>query len=121
MNALGENKVKGNWLELLYHESAHHLILGSSYFVGGTIKDLTEVMKVKTPRQLGHAYLFYFTGQLTKQLLAKNNIDYPATYMERNGVFSRYFPLLEKHLTLYMDREITLVEATKRIIGDLRK
>ncbi|MFY0599245.1 MAG: hypothetical protein JXR03_06205 [Cyclobacteriaceae bacterium] len=119
MNAIGENSVAGNWIELLYHESAHHLILGSSYFIGGTIKDLTETTNTKAPRQLGHSFLFYFTGQLTKQLLNEVGIQYDSTYMERNNVFSRYFPALDKHLKSYMNREITLTEATRKIIADL--
>lgn len=119
MNAFGENEVKGNWVELLYHESAHHLILGSSYFVGGTITDVAETMNVKPPRQLGHSYLFYFTGELTKQLLNEAGVAYDSTYMERNSVFSAYYPSLDKYLKPYMNREITLTEATRKIIEDL--
>ncbi|WP_462248687.1 hypothetical protein [Ekhidna sp.] len=120
MNAIGENDVKGNWLELLYHESAHHLILSSNYFVGGTINDVVETMDIKMPRQLGHSYLFYFTGQLTKQLLEKSGIVYDETYMVRNGLYKRYYPLLDKHLKAYMRRETTLVEATENIIEGLK-
>lgn len=119
MNALEENQPKGNWIELLYHESAHHLILGSSYFVGGTINDLTEVMDIEPPRQLGHSYLFYFTGELTKQFLNELGVIYTNTYMVRNGVFSRYFPLLDKYLKSYMNREMTLAQATRYIIEGL--
>lgn len=121
MNAVGENDVRGNWLELLYHESAHHLILSRSYFVGGTIRDLCEIMEMKPPRQLDHAYLFYFTGILAQQLLQQEGIDYPLTYMVRNKVFSKYYPLLEKHLTPYINREITLADATKRIVSKLEE
>ena len=119
MNAIGENDVKGNWVELLYHESAHQLILGSSYFVGGTIKDVSEVMKTKTPRSLGHSYLFYLTGELTKQIFNEEEIPYDTTYMQRAGVFSRYYAALDKHLKSYMKREITLEEATRKIINEL--
>ncbi|MEO9851652.1 MAG: hypothetical protein ABJH72_11250 [Reichenbachiella sp.] len=118
MNAVGENKVQGNWIELLFHESAHHLILPGSYFVGGTINDYAESKNIKPPRQLWHAYLFYFTGQIAKNLLNAEGIDYPVTYMERNRVFSKYFPLLEKHLTPYMNREATLAEATSIFIRE---
>ncbi|GJM35843.1 MAG: hypothetical protein DHS20C18_48440 [Saprospiraceae bacterium] len=116
MNAIGENQVKGNWIELLYHESAHHLILGSSYFIGGTISDVTETMKIKPPRQLGHSYLFYLTGEITKGLLREAGLPYDKTYMERNHVFSKYHSSLGKYLQEYMDRKITLSEATKNII-----
>lgn len=119
MNSVGENKVRGNWVELLFHESAHHLILPGSYFVSGTINDYVEASGIKAPRQLWHAYLFYFTGQIAKELLVSEGIAYPITYMERNRVFSRYFPLLEKHLTPYINRKITLAEATSSFITEL--
>ncbi|MDX1406606.1 MAG: hypothetical protein R3330_00690, partial [Saprospiraceae bacterium] len=121
MNAIGENHVRGNWLELLYHESAHHLILTTSYFVGGTIRDVAETMGVRPPRQLGHAYLFYFTGVLTQNILGQEQIPYPETYMERNGTFGRYLPALQTHLTPYIERKLTLAEATRRIILALQE
>lgn len=116
MTAIGENDVKGNWVELLYHESAHHLILNSSYFVGGTIKDVSEVLNIEPPRSFYHSYLFYFTGELTKQIFIEEELPYDTTYMQRNGVYGRYYALLDKHLKSYMNREITLEEATKKIL-----
>ena len=121
MNAIGENQVKGNWIELLYHESAHHLILGRSYFIGGTISDVTEIMNIKSPRQLGHSYLFYLTGEVTKGLLNEAGLPYDKTYMERNNVFLRYHNSLGKYLQEYMDRKTTLSEATEKIIIDINK
>ncbi|GAB4241882.1 MAG: hypothetical protein Tsb0034_19170 [Ekhidna sp.] len=118
MNVFGENHIKGNWVELLYHESAHHLILGGSYFVGGTLRDLSEARGLKTPRQLWHAYLFFFTGEISRKLLKENGVDYAQTYMERNKVFSYYHPYLYKHLLPYINREVTLAEATENFIRD---
>ncbi len=119
MSTYDYDLLPGHWLELLYHESAHHLILGRSYFIAGTILDLVETANVdKVPSQLGHAYLFYFTGKLTQELLDKMGIEYPRTYMQREGVFGRYHALLEKHLPPYMNREITLSEATRRFIQE---
>ena len=120
MNAIGENDIKGNWVELLYHEAAHHLILGSSYFVSGTIKDVSEVMEIKSPRAFWHAYLFYLTGELTKKIYNENQLSYNKTYMERTGVFGRYYVLLDKHLKPYMNRKVTLAEATKKILLELK-
>ncbi len=120
MNAVGENHIRGNWLELLYHESAHHLIFSSLFFVGGTIQDVVEATKLKSLRQLHHAYLFFFTGELTKTLLEKQNINYLQTYMVRNEVFSAYYPLLEKFLIPYMRQEITLSNATENILGEFK-
>ena len=119
MNAIGENQIKGNWIELLFHESAHHLILSRSYFIGGTISDVTETLNIKPPRQLGHSYLFYLTGEVTKSLLIEAGLPYDRTYMERNNVFSKYHNSLRRFLQKYMERKITLSEATQRIITDI--
>ncbi len=121
MNVNTSDDVPGNWIELLFHESAHHLILSTNYFIGGTINDTAEVMNTRPPRQLGHAYLFYLTGQLTKTLLEQEGMDYPEIYMQRNGVFSRLFPLLKKHLDPYMNRKLTLEGVTRNIMLDLKK
>jgi hypothetical protein len=121
MNAVGENDVKGNWVELLYHESAHHLILSSNYFIGGTIKDVVEAKNLKSPRQLWHAILFYLTGEISKDLLEKEKIPYPETYMQRNNVFGSSHALLEKHFRPYIDRKVTLAQAVEDFILDSQK
>lgn len=119
MNVEGQDEVKGHWLEILYHESTHHLVLGDYYFIGGTINDVSEVLNIKPPRQLGHACHFYLTGELTKQLLVEEGIPYNSTYMQREGVFSRYYSALDKHLSVYMKRKITFEEAIQKIIAEL--
>ncbi|SMD32333.1 hypothetical protein SAMN04488029_0678 [Reichenbachiella faecimaris] len=120
MNVAGENEVPGNWLELLYHESAHGLILGNSYFVAGTIKDLGEAENLKLPRNLEHVYLFYFTGYIAKELLEKQGVKYPQMYMERE-VYTQYYPLLEKYLKSYIKRKSTLSKATRNFLKELNK
>lgn len=120
MNAYGENDVKGNWIELLFHESAHPMILSRDYFVAGTIQDVARAEGLKLPRQLWHAYLFYLTGDLAKRLL-EEDIAYDTTYMQRNKVFSRYYPTLDKYLPLYIKGEKTLADVTKSIILELNQ
>lgn len=121
MTASGENDVEGNWVELLYHESAHHLIIGSSYFVGGTIKDVCEVLNIEPPRSFWHAYLFYLTGELARQIFIEESLPYETTYMQRTGVYGRYYSLLDTHLKAYMNRNITLEDATKKILTELNQ
>ena len=121
MNTVGDDHVEGGWLELLYHEAAHHLILRTSYFVNGTINDVAEIHKLEIPRQLWHAYLFYMTGTLTKRLLTEQGMEYPYIYMERNGIFSRYQEQLNTHLAAYMERKVTLSEATLQILQALQE
>ena len=120
MNVDGEeNEPYGNWLELLFHEASHHLIGANTGFVAGTIKDVCRVRGAKTPRGLWHAYLFYFSGKVVQNELPSLGINDYQLYMQRNGVFRRYFPLLELHLPLYMAGEKTLAEVTVAIVDGL--
>lgn len=114
------NTLKGNWLELLYHESSHHLIGTSTGFVSGTIGDVSNIMGQKSPRGLWHAYLFYFSGIVTQRALVENGIKNYETYMYRYNVFGKYIPLLQLHLPDYMSSKSTLHDTTKGIISGLK-
>jgi len=109
-----DDEPMGNWLELLFHEASHHLILSSEGFVAGTIADVAATMDAQAPRSLWHAYLFYFTGRLLEGVFEDS--DY-TMYMKRNAVFDRYFPHLQAHLPSYMRGERTLAEVTREIIS----
>ena len=39
--------------------------------------------------------------------------------MQREVVFSRYYSALDEYLKLYMNREMTLEETTRKIIAEL--
>lgn len=121
MNVASDNDISGGWLELLYHEAAHHLILSEAYFVGGTIWDVANEMKVSIPRQLWHMYLFYFSGEITRGLLEDVGINYPQTYIQRNGIYRNYFTLLDQYILPYMKRETSLAAATQKMIEDIYK
>ena len=121
MNSSGAaDTPRGNWLELLYHESSHHLISSVSGFIGGTIKDIEDATGEKAPRSLWHSYLFYFSGNVTQEALKTQGIEGYEPYMIRNKVFSRHLPHLEKHLPSYINHDLTLKDATERIINDFK-
>ena len=107
----------GNWLELLYHETSHHLIGSRTGFVGGTITDVAQTTEGRLPNGLWHSYLFYFSGKVTQQLLQSEGIEDYTLYMVRNRVFSRTFPLLDKYLPGYLAGEKSLATVTAEIIG----
>ena len=109
---------EGNWLELLFHESSHHLIGSRSGFIGGTIIDVAVATQEKSPRSLWHAYLFYFSGVVIQKILqGEGHGDYEL-YMVRNNVFASYQPLLKKHLPAYIAGEKTLATVTETLIKD---
>jgi len=111
----------GNWLELLYHESSHNLIGSRSGFVGGTIVDVAEASGEKPLRNLWHAYLFYFSGIVTRDALKTQGIENYKLYMIRRNVFSSYIPHLKKHLPSYVNHESTLKDVTESIFRDFNK
>ena len=119
MNTVGDDSVEGAWLESLYYESAQHLASRTSHFIGGTINDVAEIHQITAPRSLWRAYLSYFAGTLTQQLLEKQGIEYPYIYMERKSLFSRSQAALKPHLSNYMQRKTTLAEATLLILQAL--
>ncbi|NER14731.1 hypothetical protein GWK08_14840 [Leptobacterium flavescens] len=122
MNSSGKaDTPRGNWLELLYHESSHHLILSSGGFVGGTIRDISQVSGQRSPRQLWHAYLFYFSGVVTQAELKKQGFDNYELYMVRNKVFSSYIPFLLEYLPSYIEHKVSLHKATTDIVEAIRK
>ena len=114
----GADKPTGTWLELLYHESSHHLIFGNSGFVGGTIRDVAESSKQKSLRSLWHAYLFYFSGVVTKDAIAKQGVTDYQIYMKTFNVFSAYYKHLPKNLDPYIKRRKTLADATSGVFKD---
>ena len=111
--------LRGNWLELLYHESSHSLISGRYGFVSGTLKDVANMMDKRPPRSLWHAYLFYFSGIATQRILQeKYSLDGYELYMKRNNVFSWYLPYMEEYLLGYMEGKSSLHDASKQIISN---
>lgn len=111
-------EIQGEWFELLFHESAHALILSRNGFVGGTIQDVAAHMEVKIPRQLSHAYLFYFTGYYAQKLMVEQGMVYPSMYMQYRNVFSRYHKALSR-LDHYLEGRETLSKVTADILEEL--
>ncbi len=110
---------EGVWLELLLHESSHHLISSRSGFVGGTINNVAQVEHLKIPSQLWHAYLFYFSGKVAKKFLGDEGAKDYKLYMEDNRFFGPMYPILEKHLPQYMENKESLAAATLKIINEI--
>lgn len=109
---------RGNWLELLFHESSHHLIFPKECYVGDLIVETAEELDLKIPRSLWHAYLFYFSGRVTKELLEKDRVENYELYMVRDSVFHWIYPLLDKYLPAYLDGKEDLKECTKKVLVD---
>ena len=74
-------------LELLFHEASHgndlerplHALIGRAF----------AAIEAEPPPDLWHMTIFYTAGHLTRAALAEAGIDYPQTYAEYAGIFTR--------------------------------
>jgi hypothetical protein len=92
--------------EMLFHESSHALFQKVHLAV-----DSAAEAANKQPRDLWHVVLFYITGEVTRQQLAKNGIEY-RPYLYATGLFDRAWPAfrepVERHVRPFVDEQITL-------------
>lgn len=120
MNATG-NEIAGNWYEVLFHEASHHLITRRNSPVGETLSEAAETLNLKVPRDLWHAYLFYFSGKAAQQQLQRNGLPNYELYMVRNKVFNYYIPFLQTHLPDYLVGDMDLLTVSQAIIGAINE
>lgn len=118
MDSKRNYKPAGNWIELLLHEASHHLIFSDEGFIGETIIEAGKRIDKKLPRSLSHAYLFYFSGIVAKELLEEQGIEEYELYMVRNRVFEWSYPILEKNLRQYLKTQSGLDKASEQVILD---
>jgi len=92
--------------EMLFHESSHGLIQNVSAAVNTALKTAN-----KQANDLWHVVLFYIAGEVTRQQLAKDGIQYKP-YLYSVGLFDRAWPQfrapVEEHVQAYIDGKITL-------------
>jgi hypothetical protein len=92
--------------EMRFHESSHALFQKVRLAVDSAAKAAT-----KQPRDLWHVVLFYIAGEVTRQQLAKNGIEY-RPYLYATGLFDRAWPAfrgpVERHVRPFVDEQVTL-------------
>jgi hypothetical protein len=93
-------------VEVLFHESSHGLSQKVSTAVNGAL-----AASKKQPSDLWHVVLFYMTGEITRQELAKRGVEYKP-YLYATGLFDRAWPLfrvpVEQYVQAYVDGKMTL-------------
>jgi hypothetical protein len=92
--------------EMLFHESSHTLFQNVRLAVDSAAKAAN-----KQPRDLWHVALFYITGEVTRQELAKKGVAY-RPYLYATGLFDRAWPVfrepVERHVRPFVDGQVTL-------------
>ena len=107
MVASGDTSYAGwSGTEMLFHEASHALFQNVRLAVDSAAKAAN-----KQPRDLWHVALFYITGEVTRQELAKKGIEY-RPYLYATGLFDRAWPTfrepVERHVRPFVDGQVTL-------------
>jgi hypothetical protein len=99
--------------EMLFHEASHAMIQQMRPAVDAAAKAAN-----KQPRDLWHVVLFYIAGEVTRQELAKNGIDY-RPYLYATGLFDRAWPAfrepIERQVRPFVDGQVTLERMTAEL------
>lgn len=101
-------------LEMLFHEASHSI----SGIVEETLAaELKAQNRLFRRRQFAHAVIFYTAGEFVRRLR-----EGYTPYAIQNGVYDRGWPgalpVLEKDWRPYLDGEIDLKEAARRVAAD---
>jgi hypothetical protein len=110
-----------NWAgaEILFHESSHLLVRPVSSAIDKAAKEAS----VKPPEALWHVVLFYIAGEITRRSVLSEGVVYEP-YLYKTGLFDRAWPTLRKPVEMvlpaYVDGSISLDEAARRLISELR-
>jgi hypothetical protein len=104
--------------EMLFHEASHALFLKVRQAVDSAAKAAN-----KQPRDLWHVVLFYIAGEVTRQQLAKNGIEYQP-YLYATGLFDRAWPAfrepIERHVRPFVDGQVTVDQMATELAGAVR-
>jgi hypothetical protein len=105
--ASGDSSYDGwSGTEMLFHEASHALFNNVRLAVHSAVSAAN-----KQPRDLWHVVLFYIAGEITRQELAKQGIEY-RPYLYATGLFDRAWPAfrtpIEQEVRPFVDRQVTL-------------
>ena len=103
--------------EMLFHESSHALIRPVQIAV-----DSAARAAHKNSRDLWHVVLFYTAGEVTRQQLARNGVDY-SPYLYATGLFDRAWPAfrgpIEANVRPFIDGQKTLAQMSADLAAAL--
>lgn len=103
----------------MFHEASHTVIKGRKGAIAESINRVSEKLKVKPPKNLWHAILFYITGKVSQKAFLGQGINEYTIYMDRENIFSFYHNAIYKHFTSYLVEETDLDIAIENVINSV--
>jgi hypothetical protein len=106
-----------DFVELVFHEPTHAVILHDRGAVAETIAAAGRALGVEPPRHLWHAIQFYFVGMAVhEQMTAQGRADYEI-YMRRNDVFTHLHELVFRSMPDYVAGKASLRQAVEKALA----
>jgi hypothetical protein len=121
MSSLDETYQGFSALEMLMHEPSHGVVGAVDYAIGGDLTRLAKELNVKPNRNLWHALLFYTTGVLTRDALARRGVTNYEPVIYRGMFKGGYRGLqqaIETHWGAYLGGKKTREEAIRAMLTE---
>jgi hypothetical protein len=102
--------------EMLFHEVLH--VMDRPLFE--RLRESARAQGKRLPRGPTHAFIFYSAGEITRRFYPNH-----VPYAESGGLWTRsrdmgpMLPLLQRHWRPWLDGEISLDDALRRIVAEL--
>jgi hypothetical protein len=104
-------------LEILLHEPSHAIVAPRSGAIGADLARISKELGIRPYSYLWHAILFYTSGELTRQALARRGVVYqPIILAMYDRGFRGFRKPLETHWQAYLDGKVTRDEAIRQIV-----
>ena len=114
----GEGAAGDMGLESIFHEASHTIDAAIMRAVSAEC----AAQKVRTPRNLWHAVIFYTTGELVRREVGMTGDAHYMPYAYRFDVYSKGMekerPALEQDWQPWLDGKVTFEEALKNLVRD---
>ncbi|HET7745688.1 MAG TPA: hypothetical protein VFM29_00210 [Vicinamibacteria bacterium] len=108
-------------LEMLLHEPSHAIVGTDSGAIGGDLTRAAAQLGVKPPPNLWHALLFYTSGELARQWLARHGVGNYQPHVRNmyDRGYRGFQTALESHWQAVLDGRMPREEAIRRILAEV--
>ncbi len=106
-------------LEMIFHEASHSLVGPGRGAVWRALDEARKELQIKQlPAQLWHGIIFYTAGTVVQARLAERGLGVHQLYMHRgDGVFPQFHTALQQHWPPYLEGQVSLQEAARRLVA----
>jgi hypothetical protein len=121
ISSVGEGTDGAMGLEIVFHEASHAV----DAHIMQMVREECARQKVRVPRNLWHAILFYTVGELVRRELGMVGDAHYMPYGYRFDVYARGMskekPALERYWQPYLDGQVTFEDALRSVVREVSR